>query len=466
MFNTLRNRLILSHIVPSLIIIPLLVTAIFYVVETRVLLPIVYKNLTADARLMAELSRNQPVYWQDRSVAQVLVDGASPFLNGWLTFLTPYGQVLASGVPGDAGLAGQVVELPNMAGLSRGDVIELQRGTSAEVYTPVINDAGQFLGVVRLATRVVTVSEEIFQVRFLFVGMLILAVAAGVLLGSYLAVAINRPIQKITRSVQALSQGDWSTRLEETGFEETRVLARTVNALVERLHSLELSRRQLLANLVHELGRPLGAFRSAIQALQKGANKDPQLSMELLAGMDGETARLQRLLDDLAELYEQVLGTLELQRSMIQVKNWLPEILAPWEAAAMHKKISWQVNIPDEPAELYADPDRLAQALSNLVSNAVKFTPNGGEIQILAGAADAWFWIRVEDTGPGIPPGEIENIFDPFFRGSQGRRIVQGMGLGLSIAQDIAAAHGGRIDVESEIGVGSRFSLWLPMSHP
>ena len=462
MFRTLRNRLILSHIIPSLFIIPLLGIAIFYVVETRVLLPIVYKNLAADARLMAEISRSQVDYWQNLAVAQALVDGSSPYLNGRLSFLTSDGHVLASG---DAGLAGQVVELPNMAGVSRGDVIELQRGTSAEVYSPVITDSGQFLGVVRMTTRVVTVSEEIYQIRYLFGGMLTLAVIAGVLLGSYLAVGINRPIQQITESIQALSKGDWNTRLQETGFEETRILARTVNGLVDRLHSLEQSRRQLLANLVHELGRPLGAFRSAIQALQKGANQDPQLSKELLAGMDGETARLQRLLDDLAELYEQVLGTLELQRNQIEVKTWLPEILSPWEAAALQKRIDWQVTIPADLANLYADPDRLAQALSNLVSNAVKFTPKNGKIQILMETKKDWFWISVQDSGIGIPTEELDKIFRPFFRGSQGRRIVQGMGLGLSISQDIAAAHGGRIEVESEIGVGSRFTLWLPMSN-
>ena len=466
MANTLRNRLILSHIIPSLIIIPLLVGVMFYVVENRVLLPIVYKTLAADARLMAEISRNQEIYWIDRAAAQLLVDGASPFLSGSLTLLTPNGRLLASDVPGEAALAGQIVEMPRMTGVEQGDIIELQRGTSAEVYTPVINDAGQLLGVVSMATRVVSVREEIYQVRYLFLGMVVLAVLAGVLLGSYLAVVINRPIQRVTQSIQALSDGDWSTRLEEMGFEETRILARTVNALVDRLHSMEKSRKQLLANLVHELGRPLGAFHSAIQALQKGASNDPQLSKELLAGMDGETTRLRRLLDDLAELYEQVLGTLELYRTTIEVNTWLSEVLAPWEAAALHKQVGWERVLDERIGEIYADPDRLAQALSNLVSNAVKFTPKGGHIQISTVVEGNWLGFQVEDNGPGIPPDELKVIFQPFFRGSQGRRIVQGMGLGLSIAQDIAVAHGGKIEVESEMGVGSQFTLWLPAGSP
>jgi signal transduction histidine kinase len=242
-----------------------------------------------------------------------------------------------------------------------------------------------------------------------------------------------------------------------------RMLASEVNGLVDRLHNLESARRQLLANLVHELGRPLGAIRSAILALLHGADKDAQLSRDLLTGIDEETVRLQHLLEDLAGLHEQVLGKLELNRSPVQLNEWLASTLSPWEAAARQKGLTWQTEISPNLPVVRIDPNRMAQAIGNIVSNAIKFTPSGGRISTSVNAADSQLVIQVEDTGPGIPPGEQERIFQPFIRGSQGRRIVEGMGLGLSIAREIIQAHGGEIDLESTPGTGSRFTLQLPV---
>ena len=218
-------------------------------------------------------------------------------------------------------------------------MIGLQRGQQAEVFTPVYSLNGHPIGVIRMTTRLLTVSDQVYQLRYLLGVVLLIAVLAGIVLGSYLAFSINRPIQRATRSIQALADGDRQAHVEEQGPDETRTLARTVNTLVDQLNSLEKSRRQLLANLVHELGRPLGAIRSAIQALLKGANNDPQLSSDLLTGLDSETARLQRLLDDLARLHDQVLGRLELNREAIQLNEWLVSTLSAWETVAREKGI-------------------------------------------------------------------------------------------------------------------------------
>jgi len=317
--------------------------------------------------------------------------------------------------------------------------------------------------VVRLTTRVITVSDEIYQLRYLLLSVFLVAILAGVLLGSYLAVSINRPVHNVTDAIHALAQGDFQNRLPETGIEETRILARAVNTLVERLHAMEHSRRQLLANLVHEVGRPLGALGSAIRALLKGADRDPELARDLLNGMDGEINRLHHLLDDLTRLYDQVLGPLELDRQPIDLQEWLSGVLMPWQIAAEEKGLNWQVTILEGALVIVADPDRLAQAVGNLCSNAIKFTPKGGEISIANGVEGDQLWIQVSDTGPGIPVQDQERIFQAYYRGNQGRTILQGMGLGLTIARDIVNAHGGRIQVESEPGMGARFRLWLPL---
>ena len=464
MFRSLRNRLILSHILPALLIIPLMGAAMVYVLETRLLLPMVYRNLAKDATLMAEITRNQPVFWQDSESAQALVNGVSPYLSGRVAFISLEGRILAVSNSLDGGTGSLVVDLPDMGGVSQGEVIQLQRGPLAEAFTPVYDLSSRPIGVVRMTTQVVTVSDQIYQLRYLLGAVLLFGVLAGIGLGSFLAFNINRPIQRVTRSIQALADGDWQAHVhDETGPDEVRTLAQAVNTLVDRLNSLEKARRQLLANLVHELGRPLGAIRSAIMALLKGADKDPQLASDLLNGLDSETVRLQRLLDDLAGLHDQVLGRLELNRVQVMPNEWLAGQMSAWEAAALEKGLGWEAEIPSGLPVMLMDPDRMGQALGNLLSNAIKFTPSGGRVSTQVFVEAGQLFVQVSDSGPGIPPEEREKIFQPFYRGAHGRRIVQGMGLGLSIARDIAVAHGGEIELRSPPGDGSRFILRVPI---
>jgi signal transduction histidine kinase len=463
MFRSLRTRLIVSHILPALLIIPLMGAAMVYVLETRLLLPTVYGNLAKEAKLMAAITRNEPVFWQNQEAAQTLVDGAGPYLNGRFSVVTPDGHTLASSDTSQASGTSSLVELPDLTNVRQGQVVELRNGPLAEAIAPVYDVRGREIGVIRMTTRVISLTDEIFQMRYLLGWILLIAVLAGLGLGSYLALGINRPIQRVTRSIQALAQGDWQAHVEEQGPDEMRVLAGEVNVLVDKLHSLENARRQLLANLVHELGRPLGAIRSAILALLHGADKDTQLSHDLLTGLDEETVRLQHLLEDLAGLHDQVLGKLELNRAPVQLGDWLVSTLSPWEAAARQKGLFWEVAVSPDLPVVRIDPDRMAQAIGNIVSNAIKFTPSGGKVSVDVRSESGQLSIQVADTGPGIPLNEQEKIFQPFIRGNQGRRIVEGMGLGLSIAREIIVAHGGEIKLESGPGAGSRFVLQIPV---
>lgn len=464
MFRSLRSRMVVSHILPFVLIIPLLGIAMAYLLETRLLLPLVYGGLEKDARLVAEISRLQPVLWQDEILAQRFVDGIGSYLSGQVSIVGLNGLVLASSEEGDLGVGERRIDLPDLSGLGAQESVQLKNGPLAEVFIPVYDLQARPLGVLRLTSRVVSVLDQVYLLRYLLAAILALGVLAGLGLGSYLALSIARPIQRVAGSIQALAAGDTEVQVQEQGPQEIRSLARSFNVLVVRLGSLEQARRQLLANLVHELGRPLGAIRSAIQALINGASDDPRLSGELLSGLDGETLRLQRLLEDLAGLHDQVLGTLELNRQPLRLESWLAETASPWEAAARQKGLGWQLEIQEGLPEILADPDRMAQALGNLLSNAVKFTPAGGQVSVSARLEDGQLALAVQDSGPGIPPTEQERIFEPFFRGSQGRRIVQGMGLGLSIARQVAEAHGGRLELDSQLGQGSRFNLKIPLA--
>jgi len=163
MFRSLRNRLILSHILPALLIIPLMGAAMVFVLETHVLLPMIYRNLAKDATLMAEITRNQPVFWQNSETAQALVDGVRPYLSGRVSFISLDGRILALSDSTDGRTGSQVVDLPNMSDLSQGEVIQLQQGPLAEAFTPVYDLSGRPIGIVRMTTQVVTVSDQIYQ---------------------------------------------------------------------------------------------------------------------------------------------------------------------------------------------------------------------------------------------------------------------------------------------------------------
>jgi signal transduction histidine kinase len=293
--------------------------------------------------------------------------------------------------------------------------------------------------------------------------VLVAASLLGGAVGLVLALNLERSLRHVTEAIHGIASGQQLIPLPERGPEEIRLLLRAFNSLVERLHNLEVTRRQLLANLVHELGRPLGALQSAAQALLKGADQDAAFRRELLEGIVTTIQRLQPLLDNLAQLHGQVLGTLELNRQPTLLKEWLLQVLAPWREAAQEKGLSWQINLPPDLPSLTIDADQLAQAVGNLLSNAVKYTPPGGAISIDAGIETEAVWIRVSDTGRGIIPEEQEQVFSPFYRSYTNQRFPQGMGLGLSIARNLVTAHGGHITLESQPGQGSRFTIWLPL---
>jgi signal transduction histidine kinase len=180
--------------------------------------------------------------------------------------------------------------------------------------------------------------------------------------------------------------------------------------------------------------------------------------------MDEEVDRLGRLLDDLAGLHAQVLGTMELNRQPTALSEWLARILPPWRESVQARGLTWEAALSPDLPTLDVDPDRLAQVVGNLLNNAIKYTPPKGRVSVSAGVEEQGVWIRVSDTGPGISPEEQERIFAPFYRSQPGRRFPQGMGLGLSIAYALVAAHGGRLEVDSTPGLGSHFTVRLPVS--
>ncbi len=471
MIRSLRSRLILSHILPLVVVVPLMYAALSYLLETRFLVPKLAQDLVSEARLLNQVASAQYLLTGDLNSIRFLLLTLDINPQVRLHLVQPDGTLIYSNDPDYLPRTGQRLQVPGLEQLQAGqEVIQSEDSFlpgsrySIQVLTPIFGYTDKVAGILWMTYYEAAITRLFQQMRWLSILVILGSLLVGALLGTLLAWDIAQPVRQATQAIYSLARSERSEPLAEQGPAEVRDLVRSVNVLVERLSSLEQARRQLLANLVHELGRPLGALRSAIQALAKGAAQDPRLLADLTSGMDEETARLQNVLEELAHLNDQVVGALELKYEATPFSEWLPKALSPWQEAAAEKHLNWTANIPADLPTLEIDQVRFGQVIGNLAHNAIKYTPPGGSVTIDAGQQDGLLWVRFDDSGVGILPEEQEKIFQPFYRGSQGRRIKQGMGLGLSIARDLTTAHGGRITLESQPGQGSKFTVWLPLA--
>ncbi len=462
--HSLRIRLLISHSLPLLIIMLLIGLALDYVVETRILLPGFADELTNEANLVAELVANQPQIWEDSENAQVFLSNIKPLLAPYVSIYNLEGEFFGSTDPFlnfDSPLEISIEEVRAEDPMIRTTYSRQLDASLVDVFVPVHNDSEEILGVIQMTYHLENVYGQFLALRRVIIGIL----SAGIILGAGIAFILSenlsRSLKQVMITIRNLAAGQEVILPAEQGPEEIRDLIRTVSTLVTRLQTMETNRRKLLANLVHELGRPLGALLPAVQALEAGAGENEKFRQELLTGMEDEINILRRLLDDLTGLYDQFTGSFMLAFEPVNLTEWLSSLLQPQREAALAKGLLWQSHIANDLPVITIDPDRLAQALGNIIHNSIKFTPQGGEITVEAGKHSNKVWISVQDTGPGIPIRDQEFVFTPFFRGRTETRFPQGMGLGLSIARELVLAHQGRLEFESVYGKGSRFTIWL-----
>jgi signal transduction histidine kinase len=465
--KTLRGRLILSHIIPWLLIAPLVGVTIFYLLKTQESLTQLSAELTQQALSVARLARAQPAIFSDLSQAELFVEvyfkelGGDPDIR--ISILQPDGDLLETNLTEDPAQLEQLY-----AALNRDLIITSGKGyfqmqvNLAHVFMPVIDLQDRVLGMIAVSDAIDDATARLPTVRNILITALILELILGVAAGVGLSAYIGRDLRILTDAVSEISSDQPLEKLTERGPEEIRMLIQAYNTTVERLDILEESRRQLLANIVHEIGRPMGAIQAAVQALLSGADQDPQFRQELLRGIEGQLNRLQPLLDNLTQLHNQVFEAPELNLQPTQISTWLREVAAPWQAAAQKKGLRWEADIHPYLPELQVDSDRLAQAVGNLLSNAVKYNPQDGLIQLSANEGEEYVVIAIQDSGPGIAPEEQDLIFTPFYRSQADTRFPQGMGLGLSIAREIVEAHGAQLTLTSQRGQGSTFIIELP----
>lgn len=463
----LRWRFILGNVLPLLIILPLLGLILVFSLERLIFIPRYSAEIEAEIDLIAKLLQHNPSILENTNEAQVFIDEYIHEAPWRLMLLDPSGKVLASSDATDEDIVGSTIEHPTLQQvLESRNVILVNRNLASEIidaWRTVENDEGIFVGILRISQPLESIADDLMQLRLTITIILLTGLVIGTLIALGLAISLERPLKTMTDSLQEMAWKAQPAHINIRGPNELQQLSEAFNHLVDRLNALENQQKKLLANLIHELGRPIGALRSSAQALLRGAADDLELRRDLLSGMEKQTHSLERLLDDLTNLYDTSAGRFELQRERVELNDWLQQTLAPWRSFAEDKALEFVAESEDLPAT-WIDPLRFGQALGNLISNAIKFAPKGGTIRIIAQLCDDQVFIHVEDNGPGLSEEDLEHLFTPFYRGKQETRFPQGMGLGLSIARDIVRSHGGILEAGNIPQAGVRFTIHLPTS--
>jgi signal transduction histidine kinase len=285
------------------------------------------------------------------------------------------------------------------------------------------------------------------------------AVVLSLVLGVLLSRLLTAPLARLTLAAQAVAGGDLSQRVEVKSSDEIGELGHAFNDMAESLGKAETLRKNLIADISHELRTPLTVVQGDLQAILDGVYP---LEMAQVQSLFDETRLLTRLVDDLHDIALADAGQLRIERVPLDMTELARAAVGQFgplaEAAGVRLSLE-----SGGPAAVKGDPDRLSQVLRNLLSNALRHTPPDGRVVVRVRTSGNRVAVQVADTGSGISPEDLPQVFNRFYRGDRSRsRQGGGAGLGLAIARQLIVAHGGDIRVDSELGVGTAFTIELP----
>src|SRR5512140_2508534 len=301
--------------------------------------------------------------------------------------------------------------------------------------------------------------------------LLVFATGIAVSVGLFLAETVTTRIRQMHAAAGQVAAGNLATRLPEVGRDEMAVLAHSFNEMVAQLQEterkqqeLELLRRELVAWAGHDLRTPLTSIRAIVEALADGMVSDEDTRLRYLRTAQADIQSLSHLIDDLFEMAQADAGGLQLNLEPGSISDLISDTLERFSAQAQRQGIHLEGS-PGQVDLVRMDMPRIGRVLSNLVGNALRHTPSGGQVTIRAHQEGAYVLVSVQDSGEGISPEDLPHVFERFYRGEKSRsRATGGAGLGLAIARGIVEAHRGTIGIESQVGVGTRVWFKIPVN--
>lgn len=304
------------------------------------------------------------------------------------------------------------------------------------------------------------------------------ALAVGLVISIFLSLLLAKtmiaPIQELTHAAEKVASGDFTDKVENASKDEIGVLTRTFNDMAEQLEDTlddlkrsEQMRREFVANVSHELRTPITGVKSYAETLAADPDMPADTRERFLGVILNESDRMTKIVQDLLTLSRFDAGSFEFSFDYFSFETSVRDVYNAVRMEAQAHRHEFTAEIEPGIPRIRGDKARVEQVLMNMVSNAIKYTKDGGRIAIKAGVRGGEVWCSVKDNGIGIPKEDTQKVFDRFYRVDKARsRESGGTGLGLSIAQEIVVRHGGRIDLKSRVGHGTTITVWLPVEGP
>jgi signal transduction histidine kinase len=331
-----------------------------------------------------------------------------------------------------------------------------------------VNLTASPMGSEHLEEKVIVFAETFFRYESnLMKYRFVLAGLASILISGVCIFLISKkmtdPLREMNRKALEIAKGRFDQRVSVRSNDEIGQLGNAFNYMAEELASLDQLRKDFVANVSHDLRSPLTSIRGYIKALLD-KTIPPGKELHYLQLVNMQIERLIKLVNDLLDITRLDAGQLELRRIRFDLKERVRKVIAAMEPEFARKKLSIAL-LPDteEQVHVFADPDRIDQVMSNLLQNAVQFSPVGGSLEVRLEQSAERVRVSVVDEGPGIPREELPHIWERFYKADKARSHAVGTGIGLSIVKHILDLHGAPIEVQSEVGRGSTFTFTLPL---
>ncbi|MEP0888635.1 HAMP domain-containing histidine kinase [Leptolyngbya sp. NM3-A1] len=324
---------------------------------------------------------------------------------------------------------------------------------------PIVRN-NELIGMLRISITLGQFQRQFARIIWTILGSLALTIFLCALISDRFARSLSKPIETMRSFAMRVGMGHFGDRLSIRTSQELDQLAAELNRMSERLASLDEERRAFLANVSHELRTPVSNVQVTVEALENGAVEEIELRDRFFQTIKDETKRLSSLIYDLLDLGRLEAGVVQLDQQMMSLEGLVNRAVRAMELRMDAKQLSVQVDVTD--VQFMGDPERLLQALLNVLDNAIKHSQTGTEIFIAGRRGKNSAVLIVRDQGPGIPRKHLPHIFEQFYT-TNASRNGNSTGLGLAIAKRIVEAQGGRITASSKAGEGATFTITLPL---
>lgn len=461
MFSSLRSRLWLSY--------ALLIGAALGVVGIFLLIyllrkPLLYRQAGIRLRLAESviLARQDNLAGVSPAQLQAALDRSDQTFEVRAVVFAPDGRVLADSRLGRAA----PIALPPVPLIPRENPVLRDAGSQPWLYSMHQLDVGGWLllAVPRPKVPLLAILRDELFLPFAEAG--VTALLLSLLLAYLLSRWVADPLQRMLAAARGFPAGQ-PRRLPLEGPREVQTLTGAFNEMTARVQAGQKSQRDFVANVSHELKTPLTSIQGFAQAILDGTADTPEARAQAAGVIHAEAGRMHRLVLDLLDLARLDAGTADLQRAAVDMAALLNMVAEKFSLQTGQANVALQVEAAALPT-LSGDGDRLAQVFTNLVDNALKYTPAGGQVTLRAAAIGGQMEVTVSDSGAGIPPEALPHIFERFYQADPARRGGEGhgSGLGLAIAREIVLAHGGTITARSTPPKGSTIVVRLPLASP